>query len=118
MGESYREKGRSWDWPSDRRSGREPARLRRSWFAVRNLTRPGLRPAERLANQWILWACVVVSTSLGILVVAACSRHFGQITLAGVQRWLLMSAVVLCATALAAAPCISFLLHGWAAAAR
>jgi hypothetical protein len=45
--------------------------------------------------------------------VAACSRRFGQITFAGVQGWVLMSIVVMAATALVAAPCISFLVSGW-----
>jgi hypothetical protein len=59
------------------------------------------------------WTCVIASTLIGLVVVAACSRRFDQITLAGVQRWLLMSVVVMAATALVAAPCISFLVSGW-----
>lgn len=66
-----------------------------------------------LARTWVLWICVVVANVVGIVVIAATSRRPAQLTLVGVQHWLLMSAVVLSATALTAAPCIAFLLQGW-----
>ncbi|HSU05371.1 MAG TPA: hypothetical protein VLI93_07340, partial [Acetobacteraceae bacterium] len=68
---------------------------------------------KQIAKRGILWAGVLVGTLIGVLIVAACSRDFAQITRAGWQHWLLLSAVVLAATALVAAPCIGFLLTGW-----
>lgn len=64
-------------------------------------------------KTWVMWIEVIAGTAFGMLIVAACSRNFGQITLAGVQHWLLLGAVVLASICLIAVPCIAFLKTGW-----